>query len=110
MLTGQINNESGAAILGFAEYYHTAGYFGVVLFAFIFALVLSKYFRRMVVSNSKYEHFCYFVLITWFINSLTRGYFPQNMQDLVSVLIALYIIRKLSKPADNRERYESTNK
>lgn len=100
ILTGQANNESGAAVLGFAEYYHTAGYYGVLVFAFIFALILSKFFRRMVVSNSKYEHFYYFVLLTWFINSLTRGYFSQNAQDLISILIGLYIIRRLSKSID----------
>lgn len=96
ILTGQPNNESGAAVLGFVEYYHTAGYFGVVLFALAFSILLSKFFRRMIVSNSRYDHFAYFVLITWFVNSLTRGYLPQNTQDFISILIGLYLIRKFS--------------
>lgn len=110
ILTGQANNESGAAVLGFAEYYHTAGYYGVVFFAFVFSLFLCKLFKRMVFSNSKYEHFVYFVLLAWFINSLTRGYLPQNMQDLLSILIGLYLIRKFSGSLRVGGYIESTNK
>lgn len=95
-LTGQYENESGAAVLGFAEYYHTAGYWGVLLFSIVLALLFARSYRKMLVCTTKYQHFFYFVLVTWFINSLTRGYFPQNAQDLVSVIIGLCIIKYFS--------------
>lgn len=110
ILTGQLNNESGAAILGFAEYYHTAGYYGVILFSLIFSVVLSRFFRKMIVSSSKYEHFQYFILLTWFVNSLTRGYFPQNVQDLISIVIGFYIIKRISKSFNSGGVIEVSNK
>lgn len=97
IVTGQLNNESGAAVLGFVEYYHTAGYYGIILFSILFSFYFSKFFRNITVTNSRYEYFQYFILLTWFLNSLTRGYFPQNIQDLISVLVGLYMIKKLSK-------------
>jgi hypothetical protein len=96
-INGQEGNESGAAVLGFAEYYHTAGYYGVTLFAFIFSLWFSLQFKKVIYSRSRYEHFVYFILMAWFLNSLTRGYFPQNVQDLISIFIGLYLIKKFSK-------------
>jgi oligosaccharide repeat unit polymerase len=96
-VTNQPNNESGAAVLGFAEYYHTAGYVGVVIFALIFSFVFSRLFRRIMKVTSLYYHYAYFVLAAWLINSFTRGYFPQNAQDLISILLGLYVIKLLSK-------------
>ncbi|MDM1722264.1 O-antigen polymerase [Acinetobacter towneri] len=110
ILTGQITNESGAAVLGFVEYYHTAGYYGVILFAFIFGFIFSKFFKRMINSSSIYDHYIYFVLLTWFLNSLTRGYLPQNLQDLVSIIIGLYLIKKFSKLSKVGGYLERTNK
>jgi hypothetical protein len=95
-ITGQESNEAGAAVLGFAEYYHTAGYYGVVLFALIYSLWLAFYFKKIINSSSKFEHFTYFILVTWLLNSFTRGYLPQNIQDLVSIIIGLYFIRRMS--------------
>lgn len=110
LATSQQNNESGAAVLGFVEYYHTAGYFGVVLFAFFFGLFFARSFKKMIGSNSIYEHYVYFVLITWFINSLSRGYFPQNMQDLISIMIGFYLIKKFSNSFNNGEKIEIHDK
>lgn len=96
-VTNQPNNESGAAVLGFAEYYHTAGYVGVVMFALIFSFVYAKLFRQIMKVTSLYYHYAYFVLAAWLINSFTRGYLPQNIQDLISILLGLYVIKLLSK-------------
>ncbi|WP_417315606.1 hypothetical protein [Cycloclasticus pugetii] len=96
LLTGQAANESGVAVLGVAEYYHTAGYFGVFIFAVSFALLLAHFYKRAIWGKTVYAQFAYFVLVTWFINSMTRGYLPQNFQDLFSILIGLYLIRKIS--------------
>ena len=110
ILTGQINNESGAAVLGFVEYYHTAGYYGVILFAFLFAFLFAKLFKKMINSNSLYDHYVYFVLLAWFLNSLTRGYLPQNLQDLVSIVIGLYLIKRFSNLSKAGGYLESNNK
>jgi oligosaccharide repeat unit polymerase len=96
-VTYQPNNESGAAVLAFAEYYHTAGYAGVCLFALFFSLIFAKLFKRTMVVTSVYYHYVYFVLSAWLINSFTRGYFPQNSQDLISILIGLGVIKVFSK-------------
>lgn len=97
LVTGQAANESGSAVLGVAEYYHTAGYFGVILFAIIFALLLARSYKVAVWSCSKYKRFSYFVIVTWFINSMTRGYFPQNFHDFLSVIVGLYLVKKFSR-------------
>lgn len=91
-VTGQYSNESGAAVLGFVEYFHTAGYLGVVLFALVFSVVFARLYKNAVF-GAKYEIFFYFVIVAWFINSLTRGYLPQNSQDLMSLWLGLKLIR-----------------
>ncbi|WP_201485994.1 O-antigen polymerase [Pseudomonas sp. OF001] len=96
MMTGQSSNESGLAILGFAEYYHTAGYAGVALFSLSFAFIYAKSFRKATISNSIYYQYAYFSLLAWLVNSFTRGYLPQNTQDLAAVLFGLFFIRKSS--------------
>lgn len=96
LLTGQAANESGAAILGVAEYYHTAGYFGIIFFAILIALLLAHFYKTAVWSRAKYSQFAYFMFLTWFINSMTRGYLPQNVNDLISIVVGLYLIKKFS--------------
>ncbi|WP_193188199.1 O-antigen polymerase, partial [Vibrio navarrensis] len=96
-VTNQLYNESGSAVLGFAEYYHTAGYIGVFIFSILFSIVYVRLFKRAVISGGVYNNYVYFVLVTWLINSFTRGYLPQNIQDLVSVIIGLSMIKILSK-------------
>jgi len=91
-VTGQYANESGAAVLGFVEYYHTAGYFGVVIFAIGLSVVLSRLYKAAAYGTS-YDVFFYLVIAAWFINSLTRGYFPQNFQDLASLYLGLKLIK-----------------
>ena len=91
-VTGQYSNQSGAAVLGFVEYYHTAGYFGVALFALVLSITLARLYKSAVYGDS-YEVFFYLVIVTWFINSLTRGYLPQNFQDLISLCIGLRLIK-----------------
>jgi len=92
-VTGQFSNESGAAVLGFAEYYHTAGYTGVVFIAALFGFIFSR-FHRLSEDLNPYRLFIYFVFVACFVNSLTRGYFPQNAQDLLSLIIGIWLIRK----------------
>jgi hypothetical protein len=96
MMTGQSSNESGLAILGFAEYYHTAGYTGVALFSLLFAFFYTKSFRKATLSDSIYCQYAYFSLLAWLVNSFTRGYLPQNTQDLAAILFGLFFIRKAS--------------
>lgn len=99
ILSYQINNESGLAVMAFAEYYHTAGYIGVVVFGLLFSYVFAILFKKAVATKGPYFFYAYFSIMAWYINSLTRGYFPQNIQDLASVVIGLYIIKKkFSKP------------
>lgn len=97
LLTGQATNESGAAVLGVAEYYHTAGYLGVIFFSLLIALLLAHFYKTAVWSRGKYLQFSYFVILTWFVNSMTRGYLPQNVNDLVSIVFGLYLVKKFSE-------------
>lgn len=96
MLTGQTSNESGVAILGVAEFYHTAGYFGILIFSFLTAFLLAHFYKRAIFSRGSYPQFVYFMIVTWFVNSLTRGYLPQNISDFLAILFGFYIIKKIS--------------
>jgi hypothetical protein len=87
---------SGSATLGIAEYYHTAGYPGIIIFAFIFSLLLTYFYKRQIIIKSKYNEFSYYCLIFWYINSLTRAYLPQNIFDLFCTLFGLFLIQKSS--------------
>ena len=87
---------SGAAVLGFAEYYHTAGIVGVIFFSILISSVLTVLYKKQVVTGDLYHRFFYLCLLVWFINSLTRGYFPQNASDLTSILLGFYFIRAAS--------------
>ena len=86
---------SGAAILGFGEYYHTGGMIGVILFATAYATWLTFLYKRSVISKSSLHVFYYFSMLAWLINSFTRGYLPQNFQELLSLLIGFHIMKKL---------------
>lgn len=94
ILTNQNNNESGVAAMAIAEYYHTAGYFGVCGFGILFAIVFMRLYKKAMGSGDSYYFFSYFAIVAWYLSSLTRGYFPQNFQDLISITIGLYIIKK----------------
>jgi hypothetical protein len=87
---------SGSAALAIAEYYHTAGYPGIIIFAFIFSLLLTYFYKRQIIIKSKYNEFSYYCLIFWYINSLTRAYLPQNIFDLFCTLFGLFLIQKSS--------------
>jgi hypothetical protein len=93
IVTNQFSNESGVAVLGFVEYYHTAGYSGVIFFAIISSYFLAYLYKRAVISGNLYYLYFYFSIMAWLINSLTRGYLPQNTADLISILVGLYLIK-----------------
>ena len=87
------DDQSGTAALGFAEYYHTGGIFGVLFFSALFSYTLTLLYKKQLTLKNTYHQFLYLSILVWFINSLTRGYFPQNTSDLISILIGFYIIR-----------------
>lgn len=93
--TGFQYNENGSAILGYAEYFHTGGYFGLIFFGVFFAWLTAIFFKKFAFDNcvKKFDLMVYAIIVSWFINSLTRGYLPQNVQDLLSLAIGIYIFR-----------------
>ena len=95
--TGQYNNDAGAIGLGFVEYFHTAGVVGVVAFAMIHSYFGARIYNNMVLFKNNYHIFIYGAVVAWFINSLTRGYFPQNTHELLSLLIGIFFIKRYMK-------------
>jgi hypothetical protein len=94
-ITGFYQNENGSAILGYGEYFHTAGYGGVLFFGIFFGWFTAFFYGRFAFEKKidNYNLIVYVIVISWFINSLTRGYFPQNTQDLLSLFIGIYFYK-----------------
>ena len=88
------DSNAGLAALGIGEYYHTAGYAGIIIFAFIFSLFLTYFYKRQIIIKSKYNEFTYYCIIFWYLNSLTRSYLPQNIFDLVCLIFGFFLIQK----------------
>jgi len=83
----------GSAVMGFGEYYHTAGFYGVAIFALFYSLYFTYSYKKFIQTNINFYLFSYLSFVTWFINSLTRGYLPQNIFDLVALCFGLYIVK-----------------
>lgn len=92
--SGQGDNESGLAVLGFVEYFHTAGYTGLAIFGLVLGIIFSRIHKISFRSAERFSIFSYLSLTVWLMNSFTRGYLPQNSQDLISIILGLYILRK----------------
>jgi hypothetical protein len=96
---GPKGEEVGAAVLGVVEYYHTAGNFGVIVIGGALGYILGCLNNNRRKVQSLYSIVVYFVLIGWLFNSFTRGYLPQNIQDLISLLLGLWALKRVVDPS-----------
>lgn len=85
--------KSGIAVLGFAEFYHTGGFFAVTLFSLMYSYIFTRLYKKQIILNNLYYSFLYLSLIGWLLNSYTRGYLPQNYADLISTIIGLHVVK-----------------
>lgn len=92
----QATRGSGAAVPLVGEFYHTAGTLGVVGFSFFFGFVLNNFFINSLFKKnvtSIVSLISYAVIMSWFLNSLTRGYFAQNTMDFFTIILGLTLIK-----------------
>jgi oligosaccharide repeat unit polymerase len=84
---------AGAAVLGVGEYYHTGGILGVCFFAFLFSIYFTHLYKKQINLDNNFYKFKYLCLIFWLINTYTRGYFPQNFFELLTIIFGISLIR-----------------
>ncbi len=94
---------TGASVPLVGEFYHTAGIFGVMIFSFSLGYLLNGFFVNTLFSNEKVSQIrlvSYAVIMSWFLNSLTRGYFAQNVLDFFTIILGLVLIKISLKIAE----------
>jgi len=87
------SDEAGSAILAIGEYYHTGGIIGLAFFAIVYSFFLTYFYKKYIRFNINFYLISYLMYVTWFINSFTRGYIPQNIADLIAIIIGLCIVK-----------------
>jgi len=96
---------AGAAVLGIGEYYHTGGIFGVCFFAFLFSIYFTYLYKKQINLDNNFYKFKYLCLVFWLINTYTRGYFPQNFFELLTIIFGIILVRFLEyKPKYNHKK------
>jgi oligosaccharide repeat unit polymerase len=84
---------AGAAVLGVGEYYHTGGILGVCFFAFLFSIYFTYLYKKQINLDNNFYKFKYLCLVFWLIHTYTRGYFPQNFFELLTIIFGISLIR-----------------
>lgn len=99
VLTSAAGASSGAAFPLIGSFFNMYGYITVVLFSFVFAGALCYLYSKVLVgSRSSVLSVVGISLVSsWFLYANTRGYLPQIIQDLLFLLLGLYLIKRCER-------------
>jgi oligosaccharide repeat unit polymerase len=92
-------SKSGEATLSVAAFYIAFGWVGIVLGHFFWGVLLRRFGDHIRFSD-KLQLATYIVIAMATFQWISRGYFPQIIDQLVYMLVPIWVLRYLSKKTD----------